>query len=399
MEAYTIRDAYFWKITLALALASFFVFAALYAIQPILPVFVTSFDVSVAEASISFSSTIIGLIAGLIVLGILSDRYGRTFFIKLSLLGSVIPFFIIPVLDSFLLLIFLRFVQGFMLAGLSASALAYLSEEIDRKSLGVATSFFISGNALGGMGGRVFAGYIAGTFSWEAAFVMLGVSGIFIHVAVHILLPKSRFFKTADLSFKKDLKGFLFHLKDPVLLLVFGIGIVLQMSFTGVWTYLPFYLQNEPFSLPIETISYTFLAYSLGVVGSPAAGWFADRFGLEKVRVAGIALMSLGIFMTLHASLAVIVIGLCIMCLGFFTGHSLTATFVSKYAAHHKGSATSLYLVAYYVGVTLGGSALAPLWENGGWYGMILVTGTIPLIYFAIVKIIQYYVQTKDKGD
>src|SRR5699024_7403092 len=117
---YSVKDFYFWKITIALALASFFVFAALYAIQPLLSVFVTSFDISVAEASIAFSSTIIGLIAGLVMLGILSDRYGRTFFIKLSLIGSVIPFFIIPVFDSFLLLIFLRFVQGFTLAGLSA---------------------------------------------------------------------------------------------------------------------------------------------------------------------------------------------------------------------------------------------------------------------------------------
>src|SRR5690625_6022773 len=79
---YTIKDREFWKISVVLALGSFFIFACLYAVQPLLPVFVNVFHVSVSESSLSLSLTIAGLIIGLTVLGLLSDRYGRTFFIK-----------------------------------------------------------------------------------------------------------------------------------------------------------------------------------------------------------------------------------------------------------------------------------------------------------------------------
>ncbi|AIF44193.1 hypothetical protein X953_14290 [Virgibacillus sp. SK37] len=387
-KKYTVSDSYFWKITISLALASFFVFASMYAVQPLFPIFVSVFDVSVSQSSMTLSLTIIGLIAGLIILGFLSDRKGRTMFIKFSLIGSVVPFLLVPMLDSFSALLLLRLLQGFALAGLPAASLAYLNEEIDQKSIGVATALYISSNALGGMAGRVMTGYITDHYSWEIAFYFLAVIGLFVLFIVLIMLPDSRFYQESNLSFQKDLAGFLYHLKNPSLLLVFGMGIVLQLSFTGVWSFLPFHLQEEPFSLPLHAISYMFFAYGLGVIGAPLAGWVAGYFGLRKVRMIGIIILSLGIFLTLSNSLVVLVIGLCVSCLGFFTAHSLTATSVTDEALHHKGSASSLYLVAYYIGVSLGSTALAPLWENNDWIGLIIFVGCLPITYLFLVRMV-----------
>lgn len=393
---YTIRDFYFWKITISLALASLFIFASLYAVQPLLPVFVEEFGVSVSGASLALSSTIVGLIIGLVILGFLSDRMGRSQFIKLSVLGSVIPFLIIPMIDSFWVLVLLRFVQGFALAGLPAASLAYLSEEIDRRSVGVATALYISSNALGGMIGRVLTGYLTDHFSWQIVFYILAAAGLIILGAVYVLLPRSRHFQSSYLPFSKDIEGFLFHLKNPVLILVFGLGIILQFSFTGIWTYLPFHLQSEPFLLSLQAISYTFFAYGLGVVGSPIAGWLSGYYGLKTIRVIGIITLSIGIFLTLSSSVVVIVIGLCMACFGFFTAHSLTATSVSETATHHKGSASSLYLVAYYIGVAFGSSVIGPLWDVTGWSGIVVLTGTLPVIYLLFMQMMSS--RTKKRG-
>ena len=396
-RTYTIRDFYFWKITLCLALASFFIFACMYAVQPLLPVFVEEFDVSVSESSLALSLTIIGLIIGLIVLGFLSDRYGRTLFIKFSLAGSVVPFLVLPMMDSFLILLVLRLFQGFALAGLPAAALAYLSEEMDRKSVRVATALYISSNALGGMVGRVLTGYITDHYSWEIAFYFLGVMGLIILVMVFFSLPKSRFFQSSNETFMKDIEGFLFHVKNPALLLVFGLGIILQFSFTGVWTYLPFHLEAPPFSLSLQAISYTFFAYGLGVVGSPFAGWLAGFLGLKKVRIGGIIILSLGVFMTLSTAVWFIVLGLCVACLGFFTAHSLTAASVSEQATHHKGSAASLYLVAYYIGVASGSTVLSPVWNTAGWVGLVSLAGLVPVIYLVFVTLMSKSLQRKQQ--
>jgi len=97
--------------------------------------------------------------------------------------------------------------------------------------------------------------------------------------------------------------------------------------------------------------------------------------------------LSGGIFLTLISTLPAIIIGLCIACLHFFTAHSLTAASVSETATHHKGSASSLYLVAYYIGVSSGSTFLAPVWENGVWMGVILTAGILPVFYVTVVQL------------
>lgn len=384
---YTVNDRPFWKIILSLLLASLFIFANLYAVQPLLPVFADEFQVSVSTASLSLSLTVIGLIFGLIVLGFFSDRNGRKRYITYALLGSAIPFFVIPLTDSFTVLLFLRFLQGFAMAGVPAAALAYISEEIDRKNIAYATALYISSNALGGMLGRFLIGYLTDQFSWQLSFYAFAVTGLFLFVAVIFLLPPSKNFQSSQLSFSKDIKGFLFHLKNPALLVVFGLGAVLQISFTGIWTYLPFHLQSPPYSMSLQAISYLFFAYGIGVIGSPMAGRMAERFGLRKIRLIGVFILSAGIFMTLGSALWLLIVGLCLTCLGFFTAHSLTAASVGQQATHHKGSASSLYLVAYYLGVAIGSSLLSLLWTLAGWTGLVLFTATLPLFYLLAITI------------
>lgn len=386
---YTVKDKEFWKIIISLLLASLFIFANLYAVQPLLPVFVEEFEVSVSTSSLALSLTIVGLIAGLIVLGFFSDRNGRRSYILYSLLGSAIPFFIIPLTDSFPLFLLLRFIQGFALAGVPAAALAYISEEIDRKNIAYATALYISSNALGGMIGRVLTGFLTDTFSWQTAFFFFAATGLVLFAAVWMLLPPSQNFKPSTASFRKDIEGFLFHLKNPALLVVFGLGAILQISFTGVWTYLPFYLEAPPYSMSLQAISYLFFAYGIGVIGSPLAGRAAEKYGLRKVRLAGVFILSAGILMTLSSFLWLIVVGLCLTCLGFFTAHSLTAASVSQQASHHKGSASSLYLVSYYIGVALGSSSLGALWISVGWPGLVWVTAALPVLYVICIRYIR----------
>src|SRR5690625_6625173 len=97
-----------------------------------------------SQLSFLISFSILGLIAGLFILGFLSDRYGRNSIIYFSLFGSVIPLILIPISDSFYLILFLRFIQGFAIAGLPSTALAYISEEIDYKNAKIADGFYIS---------------------------------------------------------------------------------------------------------------------------------------------------------------------------------------------------------------------------------------------------------------
>lgn len=384
------NDRAFWKIVIGLGLTSFFIFATMYCLQPILPLFTKDFDISISYASLSMSLSTVGLIFGLLTIGFLSDRKGRVLFIHLSIFFTTIILFIIPFMKLFWLIILFRFIQGFALSGVLAAAMAYMAEEIHQKHFGFAATLYISCNSVGGMMGRFIAGFLAETYSWETSLYILGLFGTFTFLFAFFTLPKSNNFTKSSVHFVEDMKGFLVHFRNPLLLLMFGLGIVLQMAFTGMWTFLPFHLLEDPYNLSLQQISYFYFAYSLGVVGAPIAGWLVGRFSLSTIRLVGVIILSVGMFIALGSSLLVIIIGLSVICLGFFVSHSIATATVSQEATHHKGSASSLYLVAYYIGVAMGTTLLTPLWERFNWYGIILFTALLPLIYVGVVKLVQF---------
>lgn len=53
-------------------------------------------------------------------------------------------------------------------------------------------------------------------------------------------------------------------------------------------------------------------------------------------------------------------------------------------ATHHKGSASSLYLASYYVGVSMGSTVFAPIWERMGWFGIIMIASVLPVVYMVV---------------
>lgn len=392
-KGYRINETGYWRVVASLGLASSFIFASFYAFQPLIPVFEKEFSISVASSSLTMSLATVSLIVGLIVLGFLSDRNGRVLFIKLSIFLSIIPFLVMLFVEKYWVISFLRLIQGFTLAGVPAASLAYIGEEIDAKVRNLATSIYISTNALGGMIGRFLAGYLSETYSWQLAISIISIFGIFVFVFIMIALPKSKYFVPSTVSFWEDLRGFGFHLKNPVLLVFFGLGIVLQVTFTGTWTYLPFQLANPPYSMSLDAISFLYFAYAFGIIGAPIASWLSNKFTLEKVRTVAILLLSIGVLCTLHPSIVVVLLGLCVICFGFFTAHSLTAASVGKAATHLKGSASSLYLVAYYIGVASGSTLVAPIFNNFGWNGFIYATVTVTVSYliFSNLSLRKFY--------
>lgn len=395
MGKYTVKDLSFWKITFSLGLASMYIYSSMWATQPLLPEFTAYFGVSISKASMTMSATTLGVMIGLITLGLVSDRNGRVLIVKLSLLLSALPFVVMALFNSLDLMILARFIQGFAMAGVPAAALAYISEEIHPRSISVATALYISANGFGGMLGRFTTGFITEQMSWQSAFYLLAGAGGICFLIVMLSLPKSRHFETNHAPFRKDIEGFMYHLKNPALLIMFGMGLVFQVTFTGVWTFLPFHLIGSHFRLSLDEISYLYFAYGLGVIGSPIAGWLTGKLGVKMVLSVSIVTLSLGAFITLSESLFIVIVGLCIMCLGFFTAHSIAASSVSREATHHKGSASSLYLVSYYVGVMIGSTMISPLWEMIHWTGLIIIVGIVPLVYLMFLWKMKFYTNTR----
>ncbi|WP_349408345.1 MFS transporter [Pseudalkalibacillus sp. SCS-8] len=370
-KPYQKQDRRFWQIILALTIASLLNFSTLYIFQPLLPVFVDTYNITATVSSFLMSASVVTMMVGLFVLGFSADRYGRKTIMILSLVMTVLTLILIPYTTSFTLIVILRLIQGFFLAGIPAAAMGYLGNMIASQHLGMAMTFYIASNALGGMGGRVWGGFSADQWGWQSSLFSLGGFGVAVTIAFMVLLPTEPPTTTRRVSLTSDLKGMLIHLLDKRLMPLFLVGLLLQVLFTAVWTYLPFYLKGDPFNWSLKWISFTYLAYVLGVLAPPLASRFSNRYGLSRVMIAGLLFLGLGTWITAIQSGFIIVFGLTLICTGFFISHSMAAALVNQTATHHKSGASSFYLINYYLGVAIGSTAVGKLWDLFSWTGIL----------------------------
>ena len=64
---------------------------------------------------------------------------------------------------------------------------------------------------------------------------------------------------------------------------------------------------------------------------------------------------------------------------GFFSAHSVASGAVGPLAGATRGHDSSLYLLFYYMGSSITGSAGGGLWLHGGWPGIVWLTAALAL--------------------
>jgi YNFM family putative membrane transporter len=91
--------------------------------------------------------------------------------------------------------------------------------------------------------------------------------------------------------------------------------------------------------------------------------------------LTGTALMSAGVLMTLAAPLAWVIGGIALLTFGFFGAHAVASGWVGRRAKRAKGQAAALYLLAYYLGSSIAGTAGGKLYARWGWPGVVAMVG------------------------
>ncbi len=360
------------RISLALFLAGFATFSLLYCVQPLLPAFVAHFGVTPAASALSLSLTTGCLAVSIVLAGALSEGLGRRGLMFVSMLLAAVCNLVASVVPGWEALLAARALEGFLLGGVPAVAMAYLSEEIEPRGLGFAMGLYVGGSALGGMLGRVAMGVMTEYVDWHMALAALSLVNLFAAIGFYLLLPASRnFVRKSGLGAAYHLQAWGRHLAQPGLLWLFLIGFGLMGVFVSIYNYVGFLLAGAPHALSPLQISHVFYAYLFGVVASPVAGALADRFGRAPVLLSGVALMALGVLLTLMAQLAAIVLGIALLTMGFFTAHSVASGWVGRLATQAKGHASSLYLLGYYLGSSLLGAGGGWFLQHTGWPGLV----------------------------
>lgn len=374
----------FYQAGIALFLLGFSSFSLVYCIQPLLPELAKTFAISATTSSLALSLTTGFLALSILLSSAFSQVLGRKGLMFFCILIAASLNFVCAFLPSWSNFLVVRTLEGFILGGVPAVALAWAAEEIHPEHISKIIGLYVGGSAFGGMVGRVGMGMITQYLSWRMALGILGGLCFFCAISFYLLLPPSQNFvahKGKSLFFHFNI--WKSHLQNLELLKSYCLGFLLTSIFAGIFNYMIFRLTITPYYLSKTQVSLIFLSYIFGIISSSFTGKISEKIGQKNTLYLGFSLLFLGSLFTLKQELVWILIGIAHLTTGFFMAHTMASSRVSMTAQSYKGHATSLYLLFYYLGSSIIGSVLGLFWQYGGWNAVISATSV--LIFIAIL--------------
>jgi YNFM family putative membrane transporter len=363
------RDASSRRALAALFFATVAVFSDLYITQPLLPLLSREFGVPAPTAALTLSVVVLMIALVSNAWGPLADSFGRKPVMVGSCVLLALPTFLCAAAPTLPALIALRALQGALVPGVTAVAVAYLGDQFAGPALGPAVGSWVAASVTGGLTGRVASGWIASHLSWRAPFVVFGAFTLAGALAMALFLPPSP--RGGPVSVGIAFREMLGHLRDRRLVGGFLIGGSVFFGFIGIFTYLPYYLSAPPFGLSTGTISAIYLVYGAGVLTSIAVGRLSGRFGRRALMATGFLIAAFAATLSLVRALPVVILSLVVLCVGMFFVQGTAPAFVNATARGAKGGAGALYTTFYYVGATFGSVLPGYAWQAFGWPGVV----------------------------
>lgn len=324
-----------------------------------LPQIAVDYRLGPGGASLALSAATLALAVVVVPVAMLSERVGRRPVIVASVLVAGLLGVVLPFAPNYEVFLVLRVLQGIAAAGVPAASMAYLADELDRGKLGAAMGAMIAGNSVGGMLGRLLSGTTADWLGWRGSILLTGVVGLAAALVVVFFLPR------AQAAPKRAPRGMKAALRDPVLLALYAVAVLMVGAFVSFYNVAGFQLTG-----PSWLESLVFLFYAFGSTAAAFAGRTTDRLGRGRALLVAIGVVALGTL----ASLVWVPLGLAIVTAGFFASHAIASSWVgSRAPSNARGHASGLYLCGFYVGSSIGGTSGSTAYGEWGWGGLVLV--------------------------
>ncbi|HEY9308753.1 MAG TPA: multidrug effflux MFS transporter [Microbacterium sp.] len=250
---------------------------------PALPALTAELDAATSVAQLTVTACLIGLAAGQLIAGPLSDRFGRRGILLIGIVAYIATSLLCAISPTVELLIVARFVQG--LAGGVGIVIAQAAGR-DVYAGGALIRFYGRLTVIGGLAaivGPLLGGMLNAVTDWRGLFVFLAAIGALILIATLLVfretLPVAR---RSRGGFTQTLHDFRTLLSDRVFL-----GAVLNQGF--LYAALFAYLSGATFVLQdiygLSPMGYA-LAFGLNSAGFMAFGYLAGR-AAERWSIAG----------------------------------------------------------------------------------------------------------------
>jgi MFS transporter, DHA1 family, multidrug resistance protein len=264
---------------------------SLYMLVPALPELATTFGRDISIAQMTVSLYMVGIACSQIIMGPLSDRFGRrpVLLAGLSLMVAASAACIFA--ETLPQLIAARFLQALGGATGMVVSRAIIRDLYSRERISAMISLVIAVMMIAQMLSPLTGGLLETAFGWRAIFYVITAASLIVAVAIALMLPETRRGRTEAGGFRGDV-GSLFASRAFVgYLLCQVLASQIIFTFAGAGPYVVVTQMGRSSAEYGAWFATTGLAY---LVGNLFCVRFAPRHSLEKLIWFGLALQFTG---------------------------------------------------------------------------------------------------------
>lgn len=374
------------KSLFAVLSTTFFTFCTLYAPQPLLPLLVVELSITPSQASLLVTATLIPLAIAPVIYGyFLQAIPARTVLLVAVGLLAVNQLMFLFV-ESYGMLLALRFFQGCLLPGIFTALMTYCSSMSSNADIRKVMGWYIATTILGGFSSRLFAGFIADAFGWKWIF---GLTAGLLILSLFLLkyIPRD-----AVLSFARlDRHSITRVVQTPFFRYGYLSLFFIFFVFSGMLNLLPFRLSEIQPGIDSFDIALFYLGYLIGmpiaIYNEKIVAWFN---GAGRALCIGIGLNVIGLVTYLTRDVSMIWLMMLSFSAGMFFIHATLSGLVNFHAKEHKGVVNGLYVSIYYASGALGSWLPSVFYQFYGWEMLIAILVCILLVgAFFVIKMSQ----------
>ena len=285
-------------------------------------------------------------------------------------------------------LLVMRFIQGIGVAAITSLAMLIIGDVYTGIDCVGAMSKISISFALGSVFAPIIGGGLA-TFGWNYAFLFYALSLPFALV-VMMILPETR--KQKELDSYQGLIEALRYLKNLPILYTIFLGFSIYFLLFAMMIYVPFMLKGEfNFTSGVSGIMLAVPGMAC-VVMAPKVRYFAGKYSLIRVIIAGFILVGLSLLlMSVVPSIIGVVLLLLLFGLGLVTSQTcIDAQIIQISPLEARGGVISIYSCMRYIGqsfspiilgIILAYSGIAAVFVTAGVFGLIIAVMTYRMRY------------------
>jgi MFS family permease len=281
MEASASGTQHRWKVLIMTFLAYLYDSLDLQILAICMPVIISSLGISLTDAGLLASATMIGTAIGGLVFGWVAENFGR----KNAAVFCLIEFGVFTAAvywcTTWEQLMVLRFLQGIGMGGLWGPIVALIADHWAPKYRARAAGFMLSTFALGGILASLMGRYLLSDIGWRMLFALTG-SAVIVGVLFWIVVPADER-KVETVAAPRVGFGRLFE--RDVLSLTIGATIAAACQMGGFWgvsSWIPTYLVKVR-GLEVEYMSlFSIVIFSGAFVGYYLFAVAADHIGRRR---------------------------------------------------------------------------------------------------------------------